>query len=72
MAADLQAAAHCYEAEHDLMWKLWNLVGGLGFSDQHVRKLAEPAIRRQMLPAILEARDKDAEATKHIEKALSR
>lgn len=72
MAADLQAAAHCYEAEHDLMWQLWNLVGGLGFSDQHVRKLAEPAIRRQMLPAILEARDKDAEATKHIEKALSR
>jgi hypothetical protein len=29
----LLAAAAGYEAEHDLMWQLWNLVGGVGFSE---------------------------------------
>jgi hypothetical protein len=72
MAGDLLAAAACYETEHDLMWQLWNLVGGIGFSDEHVKKLADPQVRRQMVPIILQARDEDEKAAAHVEKALSR
>ena len=72
MAEDLSAAIECYEAEHSLMWKIWGLVGGIGRSDEKVKKFAEPEIRRRIAPIILEARDKDAEASDHIEKALAR
>ncbi len=70
LAEDLLAAAECYRAEHDLMWQIWGLVGGIGFADEHVKKLAEPAIRRQIIPIIRQAQDKDAEAAEHIERAL--
>ena len=70
-APDLYAAASCCAAEHDLMWKVWGLVGGLGLDYDKVRKLAEPELRRQMVPIIHEARDKDAEAAEHIERALA-
>jgi hypothetical protein len=68
----LSAAAACYEAEHDLMWGVWNLMGGLGFGPEHARKLAQPAVRRQIISLILEARDRDAEAAEQIERALAR
>jgi hypothetical protein len=70
LADGLLAGGTCYETEHDLMWDIWNLVGGIGFSDDHVRKLADPAIRRQMIPIIHQARDEDAKAIDHIERAL--
>jgi len=70
MAEELSAAAECYRAEHDLMWQIWNLVGGIGFSDEHVKRLAEPAIRRKIVPIIHQAGDKDAEAAARIERAL--
>ncbi|MEN6304474.1 MAG: hypothetical protein ABFD96_17195, partial [Armatimonadia bacterium] len=41
MAAELVAAAECYEAEHDLMWQAWGAVGGNGRSEAHVRKLQD-------------------------------
>ena len=72
MAAELLAAASCYAAEHDLMWCIWNLAGGIGHSDAHVNKFAEPAVRRQIAPLILQARDKDAQAADHIERALAK
>lgn len=72
MAEGLLAAAACYKAEHDLMWQIWGLVGGIGFADEHVKKLAEPTVRRQIAPIILQARDKDAEAAGHIERALAK
>jgi len=71
MAEDLLHAAACYAAEHDLMWKLWDLAGGNGNPEAY-RKLADPAVRRQMVPVILQARDKDAEAVNHIERALAK
>jgi hypothetical protein len=70
IADDLAKAALCYENEHDQMWDLWRLVGGVGRSDAHALKLADPAIRREMVPIIKRARDKDAEAALHIERAL--
>ena len=72
MADDLQNAADCYKAEHDLMWKIWNLMGGYGHDEAKVRLFAEPEVRSQMIPLIHEARDKDAEAIQHIERALAR
>ena len=72
MAEDLLAAAACYKAEHDLMWQIWNLVGGIGFSDEHVKKLADPDIRRQIVSVIHQAHDKDAEAANHLERALTK
>ena len=69
-APGLYAAASCCAAEHDLMCEVWGLVGGLGFDDEKTRKLAEPDVRRQMVSIIHQARDKDAEAAEHIERAL--
>ena len=71
LAEDLLHAAACYAAEHDLMWKVWDLAGGYGNPDAYL-KLADPAVRRQMVPIILQARDKDAEAANYIEQALAK
>jgi hypothetical protein len=70
-SAELYAASACYVIEHDLMWKIWGLVGGIGRDEAKMRKLAEPDVRRQMIPIIREARDKDAQAVDHICRALA-
>jgi hypothetical protein len=69
MAEDLLHAAACYTGEHDLMWKLWDLAGGNGNPEAY-RYFADPAVRRQMVPIIQQARDRDAQAADHLEQAL--
>lgn len=71
VSRELLAASACLAAEHDLMWQVWDLGGGNGRDDDKVRKLAEPEVRRQIVPIILEARGKDVEAAAHIERTLS-
>jgi hypothetical protein len=71
MTEDLLHAAACYAAEHDLMWKLWDLAGGNGNPDAY-RHFAEPTVRRHMVPIIHQAREKDAQAAEHIARALAR
>ena len=71
MTEDLLRAAACYAGEHDLMWQVWNLVGGIGNPQAHL-KLADSNVRRQIVPIILQARGKDAEAADHIERALAK
>jgi hypothetical protein len=66
---DLLAASKCFAAEHDLIWKMWELVSGWR-SDEEREKFSRPDVRRQIVPIIRQARDKDAEAADHIEKAL--
>ena len=61
--------AACYAAEHDLMWQLWALAGGIGNPDAF-RAMADPAKRRAMADIIRQARNKDAEAIQHLELAL--
>jgi hypothetical protein len=69
-AADaLKAAAHCFVAEHGLMWKVNRLAGGQWPGD-HLPKLADPAVRQQIAEILLKCRDRDLEAAEHIEKAL--
>ncbi len=69
MAEDVLHAAACYAGEHDLMWHLWDLVGGNGNPEAY-RSMADPAVRRQMVSIIRQARDKDAQAANHLEQAL--
>jgi predicted transcriptional regulator YdeE len=64
-------AAACFVEEHDLMWQVWGLVGGNGQPDENVHRLADPGVRRNIVPLILRAREKDAEAADLIEEALS-
>jgi hypothetical protein len=66
---DLYAAAGLYAGEHELMWQAWDLVGGNGNPDAW-RKFADPAVRRRIAPIILQAREKDAAAAGHLERAL--
>ena len=68
---DLYHAAALYAGEHGLMWQLWDLAGGNGHPEAW-KKFADPAVRRQMAPIIQQARDKDSQATDHIEQALAR
>jgi hypothetical protein len=68
----LAEAARCYDEEHTLMWKLWSLVGGPGYSDKKARLFAKDRIRRDTAAIILEAREQDRTAIEHIEQALAR
>ena len=49
---DLFVAAARLAAEHDLMWQVWDAAGGNGNPDAWA-KLAEPAVRRKIVPLIL-------------------
>jgi predicted DNA-binding protein YlxM (UPF0122 family) len=71
LSKNLLAAAKCYEAEHDLMWKMWALTGGPQRSDEGALKLADPENRAGMIRIIREARKLDEEACSHIDKALA-
>jgi hypothetical protein len=71
LAEDLLKAAGCFAAEHALMWQLWNLAGGNGNPDAW-QKFSDPGIRRQMVPILLESRDRYAEGAAFIEKALQK
>jgi hypothetical protein len=67
----LFAAAACLAEEHDLMWEVWALAGGIGRSEEHALEFAKPDARRRMAPIILRARAKLEEAAEHIEQALA-
>ncbi len=72
MAAELELAAACYKAEFDLLMQVFEVQGGFSNHDPAIaRKLGDPAVRRQIVPLILQARDKDEEAVGHIERALA-
>ena len=70
LADSLLGAARYYEAEHDLMWKIWSYTGGPARTDEGALKLADPAVRKKMIPIIIEARKIDEKATALIEEAL--
>jgi hypothetical protein len=65
----LFVAAGRLAAEHDLMWQVWDAAGGNGNPDAWMR-LAEPVVRRKIVPLILAARDKDMDAVAHLERTL--
>jgi hypothetical protein len=67
--ADILHAAACYAAEHDLMWEVWELAGGIDNPDAH-RAMADPNVRRAAADLIRQAHDQDERAAEHIERAL--
>ena len=71
MSEDLLHAAALYAGEHDLMWKVWDLAGGLG-NEKAYTFMPDPSVRRQMADLVLQAGQKDAEATNYIELALTK
>ncbi len=71
MAEDLLHSAACFAAVHDLMWQLWDQVGGNGNPDAW-RYFADPTVRRRMVPIIQQAREKDAQGIEYISQALAR
>lgn len=72
VADDLTAAADCFEAEHDLMWAVWEFAGGNAMTDVQVMKLAERGVRLRIVPMIRLSAEKDAQAADHMERALTR
>jgi hypothetical protein len=68
--ADILHAAACYAAEHDLMWEIWELAGGIGNREAH-RAMADPNVRRAMVEVIRQAREQHARAADYIERALA-
>jgi hypothetical protein len=71
LVEDLLHAAACYAAEHDLMWKMWGLAGGIDNPEAY-KLFADPAVRRQMVPVIQEARRQDEQAVLYLENALAK
>jgi hypothetical protein len=67
----LLKASGCYSREHDLMWEVWGLAGGLARTPENAARFADPAIRRRMIPLIQEAKREDEMAIEYIEQALS-
>lgn len=72
IAPELRKAAACFVAEHDLMWAVWEFAGGNACSDAHARKLADPTVRRRIVPLIHLAREQDEQAAGLVEKAVRR
>jgi hypothetical protein len=62
-------AAACYAAEHDLMWKIWDLAGGIS-NPNAFRSMADTGRRHAMTEIIRPTRHKDAQAAEHFKQAL--
>jgi hypothetical protein len=70
MAGELEAAVDCYKREMAFLGKMHETTDGYIQSDEQLRKLGDPEAREQIAKLILQARDLDAEAADHIERAL--
>jgi hypothetical protein len=69
LTEDVLVAAGCFTKIHELMWRAWDLCGGIG-NPEGWRKFADPAVRKALIPVLEDARDKDAQAVAAIEQAL--
>jgi hypothetical protein len=67
---ELSGAVKCFNDEHSLMWKMWDLVGGPGMSAKKAKLFADPEIRTKTAQILLKARDKNQKAADYLEKAL--
>ncbi|MGE5224439.1 MAG: hypothetical protein ACM3PY_18540, partial [Omnitrophica WOR_2 bacterium] len=65
----LCAARDCFQHEHDLMWKIFNMVNG-GGDAVNLDILMDETVRRLVADVILEARESDIQAAGHIERLL--
>ncbi|MFZ5826479.1 MAG: hypothetical protein ACOY94_19475 [Bacillota bacterium] len=61
-ASVLRQAADCFQAEHDLMWKVWEVAGGHSHPEAWAH-FAEPAVRQAIIALILEAQHQNRTGT---------
>lgn len=69
--ADLEAAISCFDAEHDLVWAIWEFTNPRE-GQTSLQRFADPWTRRRIVPLIKLVKGKDAEAAGHIERALGK
>ena len=69
---ELSQAAACFDAEHSLIWEIWDLVGGPGASVKKAKLFKDSGIRKKTAEIIIRAREKDKEAADHLEQALKK
>jgi hypothetical protein len=69
--AELSAAAGCFDNEHDLVWAIWEFTGGMNTGEGGALRFADSGTRGRMAPLVRMAREQDAMAAAHIEKALA-
>jgi len=67
---ELSMAAECFNQEHSLMWKMWDLVGGPGMSAKKAKQFADPKIRKKTAHILLKARDKNQQGADYLDNAL--
>ena len=70
-APELGAAEACWGMIHDLMWRVWHTLGTMPPDDAALARFADPAVRAELVRIARIARDKDAEAVAHLERALA-
>lgn len=61
-ASVLRQAAGCFQAEHDLMWRVWGATGGNGHPDAWAT-FARPEVRQAIIPLILQAQEQNRVGT---------
>ena len=71
VAEHLLAAQRCFVAEHDLMWDVWRLAGGIGVSPAHAARFAPAEVRARAIGHIHRAGGLDREAASHLALALA-
>jgi hypothetical protein len=69
-AEELQLASGHHQVMHDLMWRLWQTAGGMEPADATLLRFSDPEVRRHLQSIVSSARDQDAAAIAHIERAL--
>ncbi len=69
IATLLRQAADCFEAEHDLMWKVWGAAGGNGHPDAW-SNFARPEVRQAIIPLIRQAQEQNQRGTDLLSQAI--
>lgn len=73
-ADEIEQAAGCFKVQHDLMWRVWERLGGhpeyTKPDEEPAVSFARPEARRRIADVLRIARDRDAEAAAHLETAL--
>jgi len=71
---ELRQAAGCFRVQHDLMWRVWEQLGGhpeySGLEEEPSLAFARPDVRGRIVDVLRQARQRDAEASEHLEAAL--
>jgi AraC-like DNA-binding protein len=68
-AQELGAAAEAFKTEHDLVWKMSALLGGMGMGETQARNLAKKDVRQKCRTLIAKAGEMDGAAAGHLSKA---